>query len=403
MKKKEKKLYKKSIKFHKKPRPGKIEIKLKKEIKNKKDLSLAYSPGVASVCLKIKKKEKYSFNYTSRGNLVGVISNGTAVLGLGNIGPAASKPVMEGKAILFKKFGKIDAYDLEVSENNPKKFVKIVKSLEKTFGGINLEDIKSPECFYIEKKCKKEMKIPVFHDDQHGTAIVVTAALNNALKIVKKKIKNIKTVCIGAGAAAISCLNLLVEKGMKKKNIFVYDIKGFLNIERKLNKYSKVYSKKKNIKIKDALEGADFFLGLSSGNVLKGKYIKKMNKNPIIFALANPKPEISVEEINLNRKDCIIATGRSDFENQVNNLLCFPYLFRAALDMKIKKINKKIKIITSDAISKIGYEDKNFCKKKIIPNIFDKNLLTKIPLYIAKKIKLKNFSIKKYSNFLKKL
>ncbi|MGX7589498.1 malic enzyme-like NAD(P)-binding protein [Candidatus Vidania fulgoroideorum] len=400
------KFYKKSLIFHKKPTPGKISIKLKKKINDINDLSLAYSPGVANVCKEIKKKKKNSFKYTSRGNLVAVITNGTAVLGLGDIGPLASKPVMEGKSILFKKFAGIDSFDIEIKEKNPNKLVNIIKSLENTFGGINLEDIKSPDCFYIENKCKKKMKIPVFHDDQHGTAVVVLAALKNALNIVKKKINKIKTVVFGAGAAAIACLNLLISEGLNIKKTFVFDLKGILNNKRKdIDKFRKKFVKNKKYTIKEVLKNSDFILGLSTEKVIKGKFLKKMNKNPIIFVLANPNPEIFPEEIKKYRGDAIIATGRSDYPNQVNNVLCFPYIFRAALDYKIKKINNYIKKITAYSLSKLGRKSKDFSKKKLLPNIFNRKLITTIPYDIAKgfcKKKKKKFN-KKYYFFLKNI
>ncbi|MGX7582836.1 malic enzyme-like NAD(P)-binding protein [Candidatus Vidania fulgoroideorum] len=402
---KEKKLKKNSLKYHKFPLPGKLSIKCTKKLKNKKELSYAYSPGVAYVCKEIFKKKKKIYDYTSKGNLVAVITNGTAVLGLGDIGVEASKPVMEGKSVLFKRFAGINSIDLEINEKNPKKLVKIIKSLETTFGGINLEDIKSPECFYIEKECKKNMKIPVFHDDQHGTAIVVLAALNNSLKIVKKKIEKIKVVVMGAGAAALSCIKLLIKKGLKKKNIYVFDIYGLIYKNRKnLNNYNKIYARKKFICKKKIFKKCDFLLGLSSGNIIRSRLISYMKKNPIIFALANPIPEIMPEKIINVRKDCIIATGRSDYKNQVNNLICFPYIFRAALDLKIK-INSKMKIIASKYISKLARKD-GLNKNKIIPSIFDKRLIKYVPYKIVKYFNKKRslgIDIKKYKSFLKNL
>ncbi|MGX7582556.1 malic enzyme-like NAD(P)-binding protein [Candidatus Vidania fulgoroideorum] len=401
-----KKIYKKSLEFHKKPYPGKFSTKLTKKINNKKDLSLAYSPGVAGVCKEIIKNKKNVFKYTIKGNLVGVITNGTAVLGLGNIGSLASKPVMEGKSILFKKFAGIDSYDIEINENNPKKLVNIIKSLENTFGGINLEDIKSPDCFYIEKKCKKKMNIPVFHDDQHGTSVVVLAALKNALKLTNKKIKKIKTVVLGAGAAAIACLKLLCKEGLKTKNTYVFDIKGILYSKRNdIEKIKRKFQRKKKYTLSKVIKNSDFILGLSSGGLLNGKHISKMKKNPIIFALANPIPEIFPEDIKKYRKDAIIATGRSDYPNQVNNVLCFPYIFRAALDYKIKKINNNIKITASNSLAKIGRKMKNFGPNNILPNIFNKKLIYTIPYDIAKNFckKKKKFFNKKYKEYLKNL
>ncbi|MGX7586223.1 malic enzyme-like NAD(P)-binding protein [Candidatus Vidania fulgoroideorum] len=401
--KKEEKLKKKSLNYHKKPKPGKIEINCKKKIRNIKDLSYAYSPGVAYVCKEIHKNKKKSYDYTSKGNLVAVITNGTAVLGLGNIGAEASKPVMEGKSALFKKFAGIDSIDIEIKENNTKKIIDIIRSLEPSFGGINLEDIKSPECFIIEKKCKKKMSIPVFHDDQHGTAVVVLAALTNSLKIVKKKINKIKTIVMGAGAAALSCLKLLIKKGLNKKNIYVFDINGLIHKKRKdLNVYNKKYSRNNKKSLIKTFKNCDFFLGLSSGNIIKPEMIKKMNKKPIIFALANPNPEIMPEKIKKVRKDAIIATGRSDYKNQVNNLLCFPYIFRASLDLRMK-ISEKMKIIASKYISKLSRKD-GLKKSRIIPNIFDKRLISYIPYKIVKyfnKKKSLKINMKKYKLFLK--
>lgn len=396
---------KKSLCFHRLPIPGKISIKLKKKIKNKNDLSLAYSPGVAYVCKEILNNKKNAYKYTSIGNLVAVITNGTAVLGLGNIGALASKPVMEGKAILFKKFAGIDSFDIEINEKNPVKFVKIIKSLEYTFGGINLEDIKSPDCFYIEKQCKKKLNIPVFHDDQHGTAVVVLAALINALKLTKKKINKIKTLVFGAGAAAVACLKLLIKKGLNINNTYVFDINGLLTNQRTdIENFKKKFVKKPK-SFKKIIKNSDFILGLSSGNVVKAKYLKYMNKNPIIFALANPIPEIMPTEIIKYRKDCIIATGRSDFPNQVNNVLCFPYVFRAALDFNIKNIDNYIKIIAAKALAKLGRTNKKFGKTKLLPSIFNKKLLSKIPYVIAKKYckKQKIKFNKNYYSFLKKI
>ncbi|MGX7582978.1 malic enzyme-like NAD(P)-binding protein [Candidatus Vidania fulgoroideorum] len=394
---------KESLNYHKKPTPGKISIISKKKINNKNELSLAYSPGVGYVSEEIFKSKNLVYNYTSKGNLVGVLTNGTAVLGLGNIGPLASKPVMEGKSILFKKFANIDSYDLEINENDPKKFVNIVKSLEPTFGGINLEDIKSPDCFYIEKKCKK-MKIPVFHDDQHGTAIVVLSALINALKVQKKNISEIKVVVSGAGAAATACLKLMIDFGLDMKNVFVYDILGLLNKERKdICKYRKFLCNEKNISFEKSFEDCDFFLGLSVGNILKDNMLKKMNKKPIIFALANPYPEILPCKVEKVRKDAIIATGRSDFLNQVNNIICFPFIFRGALDIRAKKISKNMKKAAVYAISKLC---KIPNKNKIITDIFDKNLIKKVPYKVAKAAyKEKNTLYKKFnfSDYKKKL
>ncbi|ADM89700.1 putative malic enzyme, NAPD dependent [Candidatus Zinderia insecticola CARI] len=385
MKKIIKNLKNKSLLYHELPKAGKISIKVTKKLKNKKHLSLAYSPGVAEACLKIKEKYKNIYKYTIKGNLVGIITNGTAVLGLGNIGPAASKPVMEGKSALFKKFSNIDAFDIEINEKDPDKLCNIIKSLEYTFGGINLEDIKSPECFFIEKKLKNIMNIPIFHDDQHGTAIVVCAAFLNWLKIRKKNIKNIKIITSGAGAAALACLKLLMKLGLPKKNIYVSDTLGIINIERKkkLN-----YEKKKFIKntkkkeIKDVIYKTEIFLGLSVGKILNSEIIKKMPLKSLIFALANPIPEIFPEEVKKTRKDIFICTGRSDYKNQVNNLLCFPYIFKGILNKKKKNINNKIKINISFAISNIIKIKKK--SKKLVPSPFNKKLISVIPNSIYK-------------------
>ncbi|MGX7589361.1 malic enzyme-like NAD(P)-binding protein [Candidatus Vidania fulgoroideorum] len=394
---------KKSLIFHNKPKPGKIFIKTKK-IKNIKDISLAYSPGVADASLKIVKNNKNVFKYTNKGNLVGVLTNGTAVLGLGNIGSLASKPVMEGKAMLFKKFAGIDSFDIEINERNPKKLVKIICSLENTFGGINLEDIKSPECFYVEKLCKKKLNIPVFHDDQHGTAVVVCAALINALRINRKKIYKIKTVVTGAGAASIACLNLLYKIGMKLKNIKVFDLKGILYKKRKdIEKNKRKFISNKFSTLKKEIKNADFFLGLSSSNILSKENIMSMSKNPIIFALSNPNPEISPFVVKKNRPDAIMATGRSDFPNQVNNALCFPYIFRAVLDMRCKKINDKIKLSAVKALSHLGYISKKFDKNHLLPSIMSKKLIEYVPLKIIKENYNKKFNFKKYKIFLKNI
>ncbi|MGX7458801.1 NAD(P)-dependent malic enzyme [Candidatus Vidania fulgoroideorum] len=397
------------IKFHELPVPGKISTKLTKNIKNKKELSLAYTPGVGYIASKIYKNEEYIYRYTNKGNLVAVISNGTAVLGLGNIGPSASKPVMEGKCALFKKFSKIDSYDIEIEESRPKELIKIISSLEKTFGGINLEDIKSPECFYIEKECNKRMNIPVFHDDQHGTAVVVAAALINSLKIAKKDIGNIKTVVLGAGAAATACLKLLLKLGLDKRNTYIYDIKGLITKRRNIeNKTIRQFLKKDNISIKEALIDCDFCLGLSVGGILKKELIVNMSKKAIVFALANPTPEILPEDIKDIRKDIIIATGRSDYPNQVNNVLCFPYIFRAALDSRVRNISNYMKIETVKSISKLGTTDKEFGENKILPDIFDNRLLEYLPYKIMKRILKReenriDIKIREYKQFLRKL
>ena len=321
-----------ALEYHAKGRPGKIEVVPTKEAKTQRDLSLAYSPGVAAPCLEIKDNPEDVYKYTAKGNLVGVITNGTAVLGLGNIGPAASKPVMEGKGVLFKIFADIDVFDIEINETDPEKFVQIVQALEPTFGGINLEDIKAPECFYIEQELKKRCKIPVMHDDQHGTAIISSAALLNALELQKKKIDIVKFVINGAGAAAMACIRLYVSLGALHKNFIVFDKDGVLHTGRKdieeVKKLFYVDSKFANYDLAKAMKDADVFIGLSVGNVVTADMVKSMAKNPIVFAMANPDSEIAYDIGIAARKDIILATGRSDFPNQVNNVLGFPYIFR---------------------------------------------------------------------------
>lgn len=350
-------LSKEALKYHKFPKPGKLCIAATKPMASQRDLSLAYSPGVAAACEEIKNDPQTARDYTSRGNLAAVITNGTAVLGLGDIGPLASKPVMEGKAVLFKKFADIDVFDIEVNEKDPDKFVDIVASLEPTFGAINLEDIKSPECFEIEKKLKERLNIPVFHDDQHGTAIIVAAAITNALKVVGKQFDTVKLVTSGAGAAAMACLDLLVNLGIKKDNIFVADRKGILytgrpdDMDTQKIKYVRDTEARK---LEDVMEGADIFLGLSAAGVLTGDMVKDMASQPIIMALANPVPEILPEEARKVRPDSIIATGRSDYPNQVNNVLCFPFIFRGALDVGAKTINDEMKAACVKAIAELA-------------------------------------------------
>ncbi|WP_291389372.1 malic enzyme-like NAD(P)-binding protein, partial [Acinetobacter sp.] len=321
--------------YHEFPTPGKISVTPSKQLVNQRDLALAYSPGVAAPCLEIERDPSTAALYTARGNLVAVVSNGTAVLGLGNIGPLASKPVMEGKGVLFKKFAGVDVFDIEIAENDPDKIVDIVAALEPTFGGINLEDIKAPECFYIEQKLRERMNIPVFHDDQHGTSIIVGSALLNALQLNGKKIDEIKIVASGAGAAALSCLDLLCAIGAKKENIVVADSRGLLTTKREgLDESKKRYVQDiEGTQLADVIAGADMFLGLSAAGILTKEMVKVMAKDPIIFALANPDPEILPEHAHEVRDDVIMATGRSDYPNQVNNALCFPYIFRGALDV----------------------------------------------------------------------
>lgn len=346
-----------ALEYHSKGRPGKIEVVPTKATKTQRDLSLAYSPGVAVPCMEIHANPETVYQYTAKGNLIGVISNGTAVLGLGDIGPEAGKPVMEGKGVLFKIFADIDVFDIEINEKDPEKFVQIVKSLEPTFGGINLEDIKAPECFYIEKKLKEQLKIPVMHDDQHGTAIISSAALLNALEIQKKKIDKVKFVVNGAGAAAMACVRLYQALGAKQENFVMFDKTGVLHAERHdldENKIQFATTRKKELTLSEAMKDADVFIGLSVGNVITDDMVKSMAKNPIVFAMANPDPEISYETATAARKDVIMATGRSDYPNQVNNVLGFPYIFRGALDVRATQINEPMKLAAVKALAELA-------------------------------------------------
>lgn len=388
-----------ALKYHRSGRPGKIEVVPTKPHSTQMDLSLAYSPGVAEPCLEIEKDPQLAYEYTTKGNLVAVISNGTAVLGLGDIGALAGKPVMEGKGLLFKIFAGIDVFDIEVDEKDPEKFIQTVKAISPTFGGINLEDIKAPECFEIEKRLREELDIPVMHDDQHGTAIISAAALINALDITKKDISKIKLVVNGAGASAIACTNLYMRFGVKKENIIMCDSKGVITTKRSnLTATKKEFAIDSDITTLDeAIEGADVFLGLSTADILTKEMIRKMNKNPIVFALANPNPEISYEEAMASRDDLIFATGRSDYPNQVNNVLGFPYIFRGALDVRATTINEEMKLAASRAIADLAkelvpdvinsaYEIKklNFGKDYIIPKPLDPRLLTSVSTAVAK-------------------
>ncbi len=335
-------LKKAALEYHRLPVPGKIEVIATKSLITQRDLALAYTPGVAAACEAIVENPTQARELTARGNLVAVVTNGTAVLGLGNIGPLASKPVMEGKAVLFKKFAGINVFDIELAERDPDKLVDIIASLEPTFGGINLEDIKAPECFYIEKQLRSRMKIPVFHDDQHGTAIIVGAAVVNGLRVVGKDIGKVKLVVSGAGAAALACLDMLVALGMRMENIWVTDILGVVYTGRKeqMDDNKVRYARKTDArKLGDVIADANVFLGLSAGGVLKPEMVKKMAAKPLILALANPTPEILPEEVKAVRDDAVIATGRSDYPNQVNNVLCFPFIFRGALDVGATTIN----------------------------------------------------------------
>ncbi|HUG57774.1 MAG TPA: NADP-dependent malic enzyme [Candidimonas sp.] len=393
-------LEKLALDYHAYPTPGKISVMPTKPLANQDDLSLAYSPGVAFACMNIYANgEDAAAMYTSRSNLVGVITNGTAVLGLGNIGPLAAKPVMEGKGCLFKKFAGIDVFDIELNENDPDKLVDIIAALEPTLGGVNLEDIKAPECFYIEKKLRERMKIPVFHDDQHGTAIISSAAIINGLKVVGKKIEDVKLVCSGAGAAAIACLNLLVHLGVQPSNIYVVDSRGVIwkgreeNMEPNKARYAQNTDART---LADACADADVFLGCSAPGVLTADMVKTMARSPLILALANPEPEIRPEVAKAARPDCIIATGRSDYPNQVNNVLCFPFIFRGAMDVGATVINEEMKLACVKAIAELAEAEQNdevatayagqeleFGPDYIIPKPFDPRLIVKIAPAVA--------------------
>jgi malate dehydrogenase (oxaloacetate-decarboxylating)(NADP+) len=388
-----------ALEYHEFPRPGKIAIAPTKQLINQRDLALAYSPGVAAPCEEIVADPANAFKYTSRGNLVGVITNGTAVLGLGDIGPLASKPVMEGKGVLFKKFSDIDVFDIEINEKDPDKLVEIIASLEPTFGGINLEDIKAPDCFYIERKLRERMKIPVFHDDQHGTAIVVGAAILNGLKVVGKDPKKIKLVTSGAGAAALACLGLLVKLGIPRENIWVTDLAGVVYEGRtELMDEDKIQfvQKTEHRTLAQVIAGADVFLGLSAGGVLKQDMVKSMAAKPLIFALANPNPEINPEDVKAVRDDAIMATGRTDYPNQVNNVLCFPYIFRGALDSGATTITLEMEIAAVHAIAELAQAEQSevvaaayagqnlaFGPEYLIPKPFDPRLMMKIAPAVA--------------------
>ncbi|MBU4485042.1 malate dehydrogenase [bacterium] len=347
-----------ALKYHSEGRPGKIEIKLTKPCETQRDLSLAYTPGVAEPCREIHKNPKDVNKYTIKKNLVAVITDGTAVLGLGNIGPLAAKPVMEGKGILFKRFADIDVFDIEVASKGADDFIRIVESMEPTFGGINLEDIKAPECFYIEEELKKRMNIPIFHDDQHGTAIITAAGLMNAAEIVDKNLKDLKVVFSGAGAAGISCARLIEKMGVAHKNIWLVDTKGIVRKDRKdCEKYRYYFAQDTNLStLADAMKGADVFIGVSVKDLLTPEMVKTMNDKPIIFAMANPDPEILPELAKKARPDCIIATGRSDYPNQVNNVLGFPFIFRGALDVAATDINEEMKIAAANALAALAKE-----------------------------------------------
>jgi malate dehydrogenase (oxaloacetate-decarboxylating)(NADP+) len=386
--------------YHRSPKPGKLEIQATKPLGNQRDLALAYSPGVAAACLAIADDAQEAASLTIRQNLVAVLSNGTAVLGLGNIGPLASKPVMEGKAVLFKKFAGIDVFDIEVAETDVDRLVDVVAALEPTFGGINLEDIKAPECFEVERRCRERMNIPVFHDDQHGTAIIVGAAVLNGMEFAGKKLENAKIVTSGAGAAAIACLNLLLELGAKRENITVTDIEGVVHKGRTslMDQWKGAFAQETSArKLADVIAGADIFLGLSAGGVLKQDMVARMAERPLIMALANPNPEIEPADAFAVKPDAMICTGRSDYPNQVNNVLCFPYIFRGALDVGASTINEPMKLAAVRAIAQLAHEapsdvvarayggvSRLYGKDNLIPSPFDPRLILRIAPAVAK-------------------
>ncbi|HQR76750.1 MAG TPA: NADP-dependent malic enzyme, partial [Burkholderiaceae bacterium] len=388
-----------ALEYHEKPQPGKISIAPTKQLVNQRDLALAYSPGVAAASEAIHADPAAVFRYTARANLVGVVTNGTAVLGLGNIGPLAAKPVMEGKAVLFKKFAGIDVFDIELNELDPDRLIEVIAALEPTFGGINLEDIKAPECFYVERKLRDRLKIPVFHDDQHGTAIIVGAAILNGLKVVGKQLHQVKLVTSGAGAAALACLELLVELGLPRQNIWVTDIEGVVYRGRTVlmdEDKAKFAQDTKARTLTEVIADADVFLGLSAGGVVKGEMVAKMAPRPLILALANPTPEIMPEEVKRVRDDAIIATGRSDYPNQVNNVLCFPFIFRGALDVGATTITTEMEIAAVRAVASLAQEEQSdvvasaygitnlsFGPEYLIPKPFDPRLITRIAPAVA--------------------
>ncbi|WP_440911065.1 NADP-dependent malic enzyme [Candidatus Pelagibacter sp.] len=406
---------KEALDFHKDKKPGKIEIISSKNMTTKRDLALAYSPGVAAPVKKISEDPEAAYDYTSKGNLVAVISNGSAILGLGNLGALASKPVMEGKAVLFKRFADIDSIDLEIDCKDADEIINSIKNFAPSFGGINLEDIAAPDCFIIEQKLKEILDIPVFHDDQHGTAIITAAALLNALDISGKSIKDIKVVVNGAGASAQACTELFINSGVKSENVIMLDRKGVIYKGRAegIDQWKSRFAINTDLRtLSDAIKGADVFLGLSSKGVLKKEMVKSMSKNPIIFACANPDPEITPEEINEVRNDAIIATGRSDYPNQVNNLIGFPYIFRGALDVRSKTINEEMKVAAAEAIAKLAREDvpdevvaamggerPYYGKDYIIPSTFDPRLISVIPAAVAKAAIESGVARKKIDNF----
>ncbi len=412
-----------ALDFHQFPKAGKTAIMPTKPCKTAADLSLAYTPGVAEPCLEIAKNSSDAYKYTNKGNLVGVISNGTAVLGLGNIGALAGKPVMEGKAVLFKRFANIDAFDIEINEKDPVRLVQTIAALAPTFGGMNLEDIKAPECFYVEEELKKQLDIPVFHDDQHGTAIICSAALLNALELTARKVSEVKIVFSGAGAAAIACARLLMELGVGREQIFLVDSKGVVTVEREgeLNAEKKMFMQATHLKtLAEALVGADVFIGVSQANVVSAEMVTSMNAKPIIFAMANPNPEIKYDVAKAAVPDCIMATGRSDYPNQVNNVLGFPFIFRGALDVRARTINTEMKLAAVRALAKLAHSavpaevvaaygrEFTFGAEYIIPKPFDPRVLYHVAPAVAKAamdsgVARVEIDIKKYTADLKKL
>ena len=393
----DKELINKALKYHSEGKAGKIEVQPSKQVVTPKDLSLAYSPGVAAPAMEIDKDRWKAYRYTNKGNLIAVVSNGSAVLGLGNIGATASKPIMEGKAMLFKLYADIDAFDIELNDEEPERFVKTVQSLSPTFGGINLEDIKAPECFYIEEQLRSLLDIPVLHDDQHGTAVTISAALINACEITNRKITDIKVVICGAGSAGISTGKMLLTLGVSPNNLVMIDSKGAITKKRKeIDNYKKIFATERNIgTLTDAMIGADVFIGLSKGNILSDEAIKSMNENPVIFALSNPTPEIDYARAKAVRPDAVIATGRSDLPNQINNVLAFPYLFRGALDTLSTTINEQMKLAAAFAIAGIArkYTPKSieehynrrlmFGREYILPTPGDIRLITDVSVAVA--------------------
>ncbi len=392
-------LKKAALEYHAQPRPGKLSVELTKPTATARDLALAYSPGVAEPVREIARDPELAYRYTGKGNLVAVISDGTAILGLGNLGPLASKPVMEGKGVLFKRFAGVDVFDIEVDAESPQAFIDTVKRISITFGGINLEDIKAPECFEIERTLIEQCDIPVFHDDQHGTAIVTAAGMLNALEIAGKTLEDAKIVCLGAGAAATSCMRLLISMGAKVENIFMVDRKGVIHAGRDdLNQYKAAFAHETERRtLEDALDGADVFVGLSGPNLLSAEGLKRMAANPIVFACSNPDPEISPELAHATRGDVIMATGRSDYPNQVNNVLGFPFIFRGALDVRATRINEEMKIaaalalrdlaklpVSAEVCAAYGLSDLQFGREYIIPKPMDPRLITLVSDAVAK-------------------